>query len=60
MKTGFRWDGEYMQNLDLQIHRVFIPMTSQVKIWDFGLRISDLWNRCALSFIWILGFGNYL
>jgi len=49
-----------MQNLDLQIHPVFIPMTSQVKIWDFGLRISDLWNRCALSFIWILGFGNYL
>ena len=38
-----------MLNLHLQIHPVFIPMTSRAIIWDFGLRISDLWNRYALS-----------
>ena len=55
--------GEYMPNLHLQIHPVFIPMTSRVIIWDFRLRpparmghrglrpggISDLWNRYTLS-----------
>jgi len=40
-----------MPNLHLQIHPVFIPMTSRVIIWDFRLRISDLWNRSALSII---------
>ena len=40
-----------MQNLHLQIHPVFIPMTSRVIIWDFRLRIADLWNRYALSII---------
>jgi hypothetical protein len=53
-----------MPNLHLQIHLVFIPMTSRVRIWDFRLRppahrgyrglrpggISDLWNRFAQSF----------
>jgi hypothetical protein len=43
------WDGENMPNPHLQIHPVFIPMTSGVRIWDFRLRISDLWNRYALS-----------
>jgi hypothetical protein len=43
------WGGENMQNLHLQIHPDFVPMTSQVIIWDFRLRISDLWNRYALS-----------
>jgi hypothetical protein len=38
-----------MPNLHIQIHPVFIPMTSRVKIWDFRLRISDWWNRYALS-----------
>ncbi len=45
------WGGENMQNLHLQIHPVFIPMTSRVIIWDFRLRIADLWNRYALSII---------
>ena len=40
-----------MQNLDLKIHPVFIPISSRVIICDFRLRISDLWNRCALSII---------
>jgi hypothetical protein len=40
-----------MPNLHLQIHPDFIPMTSRVIIWDFRLRISDLWNRYALSII---------
>jgi hypothetical protein len=40
-----------MQNLHLQNHHDFIPMTSQVIIWDFRLRIADLWNRYALSII---------
>ena len=38
-----------MPNLHLQIHPEFIPMTSRVRILDFRLRISDLWNRYALS-----------
>jgi hypothetical protein len=38
-----------MQNVDFQIHPVFIPMTSRVIIWDFRLRIADLWNRYAQS-----------
>ena len=52
-----------MPNPHLQIHSVFIPMTSRVIIWDFRLRpparkghrglrpggIADLWNRYALS-----------
>ena len=45
----YSWDGENMPNPHLQIHPVFIPMTSRVIIWDFRLRISDLWNRYALS-----------
>ncbi len=40
-----------MPNLHLQIHPDFIPMASRVIIWDFRLRISDLWNRYALSII---------
>jgi hypothetical protein len=54
-----------MPNLHLQIHPIFIPTTSRVIIWDFrpvvvpggrdyaaaSMRISDLWNRCALSII---------
>ncbi len=47
--SGVRRDGENMPNPHLQIHPVFIPNTSRVKIWDFRLRISDLWNRYALS-----------
>jgi hypothetical protein len=46
---GVRWDGENMPNLHLQMLPVFIPLTSQVKNWDFRLRILDLWNRYALS-----------
>jgi hypothetical protein len=30
-----------MPNQHLQIHPVFIPLTSRVIIWDFRLRISD-------------------
>jgi hypothetical protein len=33
------WDGENKPKPHLQIHQ----------IWDFRLRISDLWNRYALS-----------
>ena len=40
-----------MPNPHLQIHSVFIPMTSRVIIWDFRLRILDLWNRYALSIL---------
>ncbi|CAB1083672.1 hypothetical protein D1AOALGA4SA_11214 [Olavius algarvensis Delta 1 endosymbiont] len=40
-----------MPILHLQIHPVFIPVTARAIIWDFRLRISDLWNRCALSII---------
>jgi hypothetical protein len=40
-----------MPNLHFQIHSVFISMTSRVLIWDFRLRISDLWNRFAQSFL---------
>ena len=49
LKDGSSLDGENMPNPHLQIHPIFIPMTSRVKIWDFRLRISDLWNRYALS-----------
>ncbi len=38
-----------MLNLLLQSHPIFILMESLVIIWDFGLRILDLWNRYALS-----------
>jgi len=31
-------------------HALNIPMASLVIIWDFRLRILDLWNRYALSF----------
>ena len=47
--TFLNGGGEYMPNLHLQIHPVIIPITSRVIIWDFRLRISDLWNRYALS-----------
>jgi hypothetical protein len=40
-----------MLNSHLQIHPAFIPVTSRVMIWDFRLRISDWWNRYALSVI---------
>ncbi len=43
------WDGENMLNPLLQSHPVFIPMESLAVIWDFRLRILDLWNRYALS-----------
>jgi hypothetical protein len=43
------WDGEKMLNPLLQSHPVFIPMESLLIIWDFRLRILDLWNRYALS-----------
>ncbi len=33
---------EYMPNLRIQIHPVFIPMTSRVIIWDFRLRIGGI------------------
>ena len=48
---GVSWGGEYMPNLHLQINPVFIPIASRVIIWDFRLRISDLWYRFALSFL---------
>jgi hypothetical protein len=38
-------------NLHIQIHPIFIPIAARVIIWDFRLRISDWWNRCALSII---------
>jgi hypothetical protein len=31
-----------MLNLHLQIHPVFIPMTSRAIIWDFRLRICGI------------------
>jgi hypothetical protein len=40
-----------MLNPLLQSHFVFIPIQTLVIIWDFGLRILDLWHRYALSFI---------
>jgi hypothetical protein len=43
-----------MQNLYQAVHPAFIPMTQLVVIWDFGFRISDLWNRSALAIkIWV-------
>ncbi|CAB1074728.1 hypothetical protein D1AOALGA4SA_2547 [Olavius algarvensis Delta 1 endosymbiont] len=42
-------DGENMPNLHSQIHPAFTPMTPRANILDFRLRISDLWNRFALS-----------
>jgi hypothetical protein len=35
------WGGEYLPNLHIHIHPVFIPITSRVIIWDFRLRIAD-------------------
>jgi hypothetical protein len=40
--SGNARGGEYMPNLHLQIHPVFIPITSQVIIWDFRLRICGI------------------
>ncbi|CAB1077142.1 hypothetical protein D1AOALGA4SA_4935 [Olavius algarvensis Delta 1 endosymbiont] len=47
--SDFGWGGGYMPNLQLQIHAVLILMTSRGIIWDLRLRISDLWNRFALT-----------
>ena len=38
------WDGENMLNLLLQNLPVFIPMQSLLVIWDFRLRILDLFG----------------
>jgi hypothetical protein len=38
-----------MLNSLLQSHPAFIPIESLAIIWDFRLRILDLWNRYALS-----------
>jgi hypothetical protein len=47
--TALNWDGENILTPLLQNHPVFIPMESLVIIWDFRLRILDLWHRRALS-----------
>jgi hypothetical protein len=44
---GWSWSGEYMPNPHLEIHPIFIPMTSRVIIWDFRLRISDFKVRLS-------------
>jgi hypothetical protein len=38
-----------MPSPPLQSHPVFVLMESLLIVWDFRLRILDLWNRCALS-----------
>jgi hypothetical protein len=38
-----------MLNPFLQSHPAFISIESLAIIWDFRLRILDLWNRYALS-----------
>jgi hypothetical protein len=39
---GGDYGGEFMKNLHLQIHPIFIPMTSRLIIWDFRLRIDGI------------------